>query len=54
MKPANTTFRRREGCVPNPKLRLQDQLHEVMWFKQFSLRTEEALRLRVRVNRFAA
>ena len=28
--------------MPNPKLRLQDQLHEVMRFKQFSLRTETA------------
>ena len=40
MEPANTTFRRREGCVPNLKLSLQDQLHEVIRFKQFSLRTE--------------
>jgi hypothetical protein len=42
MKPANTTFRRPEGMVPNPKLRLKEQLHEVMRFKQFSLRTETA------------
>jgi hypothetical protein len=42
MEPANTTFRRREGCVPNPKLRLHEQLREVMRFKQFSLRKEKA------------
>jgi len=28
--------------VPNPKLRLREQLHEVMRFKHYSLRTEEA------------
>ena len=38
----DTTFRPREGLVPNPKLRLQGQVHEVMRFKQFSLRTEAA------------
>jgi hypothetical protein len=39
MEPANTTFRRREGIVPNPKLRLREQFHEVMRFKRFSRRT---------------
>ncbi|MEI6078583.1 MAG: integron integrase [Verrucomicrobiota bacterium] len=42
MEPAKATFRRYEGFVPNPKLRLREQLREVMRFKQFSLRTEEA------------
>jgi integron integrase len=42
MKPGKTTFGRSEGLVPNPKLRLREQLHEVMRFKQFSLRTEAA------------
>ena len=28
--------------VPNPKLRLREQLHEVMRFKHYSVRTEEA------------
>jgi integron integrase len=41
MEPGKTTFRPRETLVPNPKLRLRDQVHEVMRFKQFSLRTEE-------------
>jgi len=42
MEPAKTTFRRYEGLVPDPKLRLREQLRQVMRFKQFSLRTEEA------------
>ena len=42
MDPTKTTFRPREGFVPNPKLRLREQLGEVMRFKQFSRRTEEA------------
>ncbi len=28
--------------IPNPKLKLRDQFHEVMRFKHFSQRTEEA------------
>lgn len=32
----------RELLVPNPKLRLREQVHEVMRFKQYSVRTEEA------------
>ncbi len=36
------TTERREGFIPNPKLRLREQLREVVRFKQFSLRTEEA------------
>jgi len=39
---AKTTFRPREGFIPNPKLLLREQVHEVMRFKQFSLRTEMA------------
>jgi len=42
MASANTTFQPREGLVPNPQLRLREQVHEVMRFKQFSLRTEAA------------
>jgi integron integrase len=42
MKTGKTTFYRREVLVPNPKGKLRDQLHEVMRFKQFSFRTEEA------------
>ena len=42
MEPANTTFRVRAGFIPNPKLRLREQLREVMRCKQFSLRTEAA------------
>jgi integron integrase len=39
---AKTTFRPRGGFIPNPKLLLREQVHEVMRFKQFSLRTETA------------
>jgi integron integrase len=42
MEPGKTTFRRPDGLVPNPKLRLREQLREVVRFKQFSLRTGEA------------
>jgi integron integrase len=31
-----------ELLIPNPKLRLRDQLHEVMRFKHYAVRTEEA------------
>jgi hypothetical protein len=44
MEPAETTFKAGEGFIPNPKLRLRDQLREVVRFKQFSPRTEEAYR----------
>ena len=40
IKPANTAPR--ERLVPNPKARLQDQLHEVCRFRHLSARTEEA------------
>lgn len=33
---------RKDRFVPNPKLRLRDQFHEVARFRQVSLRTEEA------------
>src|SRR5882724_3634182 len=42
MEPAKTTVLRQEGFRPNPKLRLREQLREVVRFKQFSPRTEEA------------
>jgi len=42
MESANTTFRPRESLIPNPKLRLREQVQEVMRFKHFSLRTESA------------
>jgi len=42
MEPAKATFRPTEGFVPNPKLRLREQLREVMRFKQFSRRTDDA------------
>jgi len=42
MEAAIASFRPRESLVPNPKLRLREQVHEVMRFKQFSLRTEAA------------
>jgi hypothetical protein len=32
--------RRREGFIPNPKLKLLDQVSEVMRLKHYSLRTE--------------
>ena len=41
IEPANTT-RARERQIPNPKLKLREQFHEVMRFKHFSQRTEEA------------
>jgi site-specific recombinase XerD len=31
-----------EKFIPNPKLKLREQLHEVMRFKHFSIRTEQA------------
>ena len=48
MEPSNTSFRRREGLVPNPKLRLREQVREVMRFKQFSRRTDEAYWIYIR------
>ena len=32
----------RDLLVPNPKLRLREQVREVMRFKQYAVRTEEA------------
>jgi integrase len=37
-----------EGLIPNPKLKLLDQLSEVARFKHYSIRTEEAYRQWVR------
>ena len=34
----------RAGCIPNPKLKLLDQVSEVMGFKHYSLRTENTYR----------
>src|ERR1019366_415628 len=36
--------RLREGFIPNPKLKLLDQVSEVMRFKHYSLRTERTYR----------
>jgi len=33
-----------EGFIPNPKLKLLDQLSEVMRFKHYSIRTETSYR----------
>jgi integron integrase len=41
MEGTNTTFQRNEGFVPNPKLRLREQVREVVRFKHLSPRTEE-------------
>ena len=41
MDPIKTTGRRAK-LIPNPKLKLREQFHEVMRFKHFSERTEEA------------
>ena len=40
---ANTS-KPRDGFIPNPKLRLLDQVSEVIRFKHYSIRTEEAYR----------
>jgi hypothetical protein len=42
---AGKASRPREGFVPNPKLKLLDQVSEVMRFKHYSLRTETSSRL---------
>ena len=42
MEPPKATFRPKGSFLPNPKLRLREQVHELCRFKQFSLRTEEA------------
>jgi len=39
--------RAREAFMPNPKLKLLEQVSEVMRFKHYSLRTERAVELRV-------
>ena len=36
--------RPREGFMPNPKLKLLDQVSEVMRFKHYSIRTETSYR----------
>jgi hypothetical protein len=52
MEQGKTTFRPGQGFVPNPKLRLRQQVHEVARFKQFSLRTEETYWLWISVFLF--
>ena len=42
MDAAKATSRPLYGFIPNPKLKLREQLREVMRFKQFSPRTEDA------------
>ena len=42
MEAVKATSKPLGGFIPNPKLRLREQVHEVMRFKQFSLRTESA------------
>jgi hypothetical protein len=44
----------REGFVPNPKLKLLDQVSEVMRFKHYSLRTERTYRDLVVARKVAA
>jgi hypothetical protein len=39
---------RLDGFMPNPKLKLLDQVSEVMRFKHYSIRTERTYRDRVR------
>ena len=39
---------RLDGFIPNPKLKLLDQLSEVMRFKHYSIRTERTCRERAR------
>jgi hypothetical protein len=38
------TSKRLEGFIPNPKLKLLDQVSEVMRFKHYSIRTERTYR----------
>ena len=38
------TYRPQEGFIPNPKLKLLDQVSEVMRFKHYSIRTEQTYR----------
>jgi hypothetical protein len=38
------TYRPLDGFIPNPKLKLLDQVSEVMRFKHYSLRTERTYR----------
>jgi hypothetical protein len=38
------TYRPLDGFIPNPKLKLLDQVSEVMRFKHYSLRTESTYR----------
>jgi hypothetical protein len=42
LKPANTSQRVWDAFIPNPKSRLLDQVREVMRFRHYSIRTEQA------------
>ena len=42
MKTANASAHSFENFIPNPKARLLDQVREVIRFKHYSIRTEQA------------
>src|SRR5688572_1965061 len=39
---AKAALRRPERLIPNPKLRLREQMHEVARYRQLSIRTEDS------------
>jgi integron integrase len=41
LKPANTSAREWDVFIPNPKVKLLDQVREVMRFRHYAIRTEE-------------
>jgi hypothetical protein len=41
-----------DGFIPNPKLKLLDQVSEVMRFKHYSLRTERTYREWIKIKRY--
>jgi len=42
MEEAKAAYHSRDGIVPNPKLKLLDQVREVIRVKHYSIRTEDA------------
>ena len=42
MEKAKAAYHSRDGVVPNPKLKLLDQVREVIRVKHYSIRTEDA------------
>src|ERR1044071_6979083 len=42
MEKAKAAYHSRDGVVPNPKLKLLDQVREVIRLKHYSIRTEDA------------